>query len=93
MKRGASLDAARVDSTVLRANLGLLAVFPVLHELCHRVVGQILIEVLIVDLDHWGVHAGAEALNLLQGEQTICAGLVHLHIVEVLDGPDNVLGL
>jgi hypothetical protein len=59
VETGTALDTARVDSAVLGADLGLFAVLPVLHQLGHRVICQILIEVLVIDLDHGGVDAGA----------------------------------
>ena len=90
VETGTALDTARVDSAVLGADLGLFAVLPVLHQLGHRVICQILIEVLVIDLDHRGVDAGAKALDLLQREQTILTSLIHVNSIEVLDSLDNV---
>ena len=55
----AAFDAERVNAAVLRANLWLLAILPVLHQLRHRLVSQILVEILVVYLDHRRVNAGA----------------------------------
>ena len=87
---GAALDAEAVDSAVLGAVRWLFAVFPVLHELCHGLVGQIFIEVLIVDLDHRSVDASTKALDLLERKQTISAGVAHSHSVEILHCLDDV---
>lgn len=65
MKSCSALDAERVDTAVLGAILRLFAILPVLHELRHRVVGQVFIEVLVVDLDHGSIYTGSEALDLL----------------------------
>ena len=93
VETGAALDSDRVCSAVLRSNLWLLAVLPVLHELGHRVVGQIFVEILAVDLDHRCVDASAEALDLLQSEKSIFTGLSQLNAIEILDSFDDVLRL
>ena len=90
VERGSSFDAAGVDAAVLGTDLGLLAVLPVLHQLCHAVVSQIFVEVLIVDLDHGCVDAGAEALDLAEREEPVGARLVQLDPVEVFDRLDDV---
>ena len=77
----------------MRPFLWLLPVFPVLHHLSHGVVGQVLVEPFVVDLDHGGVGASSEALDLLESEEAISAGLTVLDIVEVLDSLDDVLSL
>ena len=93
VEAGAAFDSDRVCSAVLRSNLWLLAVLPVLHELGHRVVGQIFVEILAVDLDHRCVDASAEALDLLQSEKSIFTGLSQLNAIEILDSFDDVLRL
>ena len=90
---GSALDSAGVDPAVLGSHIGLLSRFPVLHELSHGVVVQVFVKVLVVDLDHRGVDAGAQTLNLLQSKQTVGACLVHLDAVEVLHRLDDVASL
>lgn len=77
----------------MRAVLRLFAILPVLHELGHGVVGEVLVEVLVVDLNHGGVDAGAQALNLLKGEQTISTGLVQFNAIEILNSLDDIASL
>ena len=85
--------SARVDAAVLWSNLRLFAIFPVLHQLRHGLVGQILIEILVVHLDHWSVDTGTQAFDLRQSKQTICTSLVVIDIVEVLDRTDYLSSL
>ena len=86
-------EPARVDPSILRAFLWLLAILPVLHHLRHRFVREVLIEPLVVHLDHRGIDAGSEALDLLQREETVSARLIISDIIEVLDGLNNFSGL
>lgn len=90
---GAAFGAQRPLSLDLGAEVGRLAVLPVLHELGHAVVGQVLVEVLVVHLDHGGVHARAQALHLLHGEEAVFGGLALANVSEVLDRADDFAGL
>ena len=92
---GAALlaESTRVDPSILRALLWLLSILPVLHQLSHRVVSEILVEPFVVDLDHRGVDAGAEALDFLQSEKTVSASLVIFNAIKILDCLDDLSGL
>ena len=56
----------------------------------HRVVGQVFVEVLVVDLDHRGVDTCTKALNFLQSEESIFAGLVHANVSKVFHGLNDI---
>ena len=71
VKAGPALYSTRVDSSVLRASLWSLTVFPLLHKILHTLVGQVLVEPLVVNLDHWRIHTSTQALHLLQSKQTV----------------------
>lgn len=53
--------------------------------------GEVLV-VVVVDLDHGGVDAGAEALNLDEGEEAVGGGLSLLDSEVLLDGLDDDVG-
>ena len=95
METGAAFitKSARVNSAVLGTDCRLFAIFPVLHELSHGVVSEILVEVLVVNLDHRGVDAGAEALDLLESEKAISTGITFSHVIEILDSLDDLTSL
>jgi hypothetical protein len=58
------------------------------EELDGGLGGEVLV-VVVVDLDHGGVDAGAEALDLDEGEEAIGGGLALLDAEVGLDGLDN----
>jgi len=59
----------------------------------HGVVGEVLIEVFVVNLDHGSVGASSEAFDFLQSEETVFTSLVHmLDSREVFHSLYNVLG-
>jgi hypothetical protein len=59
-----------------------------LEEVLHGGGGEILI-VVVVDLDHGGVDAGTEALDLENGEETVGSGLALLNSELLLNGLDD----
>lgn len=62
-----------------------------LEEFDSGLGGQILV-VVVVDLDHGGVDAGAEAFDLDEGEETVLGGLALLDAEVVGDGLDDGVG-
>lgn len=91
-------EAGRVLAGVAageRASLGDLAGggagLEVLEQLDDRLGGQVLV-VVVVDLDHGGVDAGTETLDLDEGEETVSGGLALLDAEVLLDGLDNDVG-
>lgn len=67
------------------------AVLESLEKLNGGFGGQILV-VVVVDLDHGGVDAGAEAFDLEEGEETVLGSLALLDAEVVGDGLDNRVG-
>lgn len=59
-----------------------------LEELDDGLGGEVLV-VVVVDLDHGGVDAGAEALDFEDGEEAVSCGLALLDAEVVLDGLDD----
>ena len=60
----------------------------------HGVVGEVLIEVFVVNLDHRSVGAGSKAFHFLQSEEAVFTSLVHmLDSREVFHSLNNVLSL
>lgn len=53
--------------------------------------GEILV-VVVIDLDHGGVDAGAEALDLEEGEEAVLGGLATLDAQVASDGLDDGVG-
>lgn len=83
---------AREGSGGRRLNGGRVgALLEALEELADGVGGQILV-VFVVDLDHGGVDAGAEAFDLDEGEETVGGGLALLDAEFLLDGLDDDVG-
>ena len=93
IEAGSTLNATRPLPINLRAFLWLLSILPVLHQLSHRIVSEILVEPFVVDLDHRGVDAGAEALDFLQSEETVSASLVIFNAIEIFDCLNDLSGL
>lgn len=93
VKASPALYSTRVDSSVLRASFWSLTVFPLLHEILHTLVGQVLVEPLIVNLDHRCIHTRTQALHLLQSKQAILRSFIQIDVSEILDGLDDILGL
>lgn len=58
------------------------------EELLDGLGGEVLV-VVVVDLDHGGVDAGAEALDLDEGEEAVLGGLALLDAEVLTDGLDN----
>src|SRR5918993_1661347 len=54
----------------LRAGLGRLAAGERVEDCAHALLGEVLV-IIVVDLDHWRIRAGAEALDLGQREQAV----------------------
>lgn len=73
-ERGATHGAFAVDPLVLRTDLDGPACLEVVEQLDRRGGRQVLEEP-VVDLDHRGVDAGPQALDLCQGEETVAARL------------------
>lgn len=67
------------------------AVLEVLEQLGDRLGRQVLV-VVVVDLDHGGVDAGAQALDLDKGEEAVGGGLALLDAELLLDGLDDDVG-
>lgn len=59
-----------------------------LEEVLHGGGGEILV-VVVVDLNHGGVHAGTEALDLENGEETVGSGLALLNSELLLNSLDD----
>src|SRR5688572_6095798 len=68
-RRRTAFGAARL-AIDLRAGPGLLASRERIEHGSHARLGQIL-EIVVVDLDHWRVGAGAKTLDLSQREQAV----------------------
>lgn len=70
---------------------GVGALLEALEELADGLRGQVLV-VFVVDLDHGGVDAGAEAFYLDESEETVSGGLALLDAKLLLDGLDDDVG-
>ena len=80
------------DLDVLRGGAGGLgAGLEGLEELDRCLGGEVLV-VVVVDLDHGGVDAGAEALDFDEGEEAVGGGLALLDAEVGCDGLDDGVG-
>lgn len=52
--------------------LGLLTLLPLFEDVHDGFGGQVLVDVLVVYLDHGCVHASTEAFDLAHGEESVC---------------------
>lgn len=76
----------------LDANLGLDALAEVFQDPDHGLGGEVLVKV-VSDLDHGGVDAGAEALDLGEGEEPVGSGLPGVDAQVGLDGHEDGLAV
>jgi len=57
----------------------------------HGIIGEVLVEVFVVNLDHGGVGARSKALHFLKSEETVSTGLAILNVRKVFDSLHDVL--
>lgn len=78
-------------TTGLRAGLDLFTVAELLDDVDHGLWGEIFVEI-VVDLNHRGVGASTEALDLDQGELLVLGGLTGLDAELVLKSLEDLCG-
>ena len=87
-----TLNSTWVDSAVLGAFYWLTTFLPFFHHCLHWVVCKILIDPLIVNLDHRRIDASSKTFHFLKSKQAIGRCLIHFNVGEILHSLYNVLG-